>query len=214
MGEGPKRGRPRSAAVDRAILDMALALFVEGGLENVSYDQISKRSGVSRAAIYRRWASRPQLLISAIEARAADPDATPPDWADRNFRARLDWFILQTPKLMLSPFYRRLAGEIIARPQAAADLTFLFNESIVRPQQEIFGRVACEHEFRRKEDARATGVRAARRLQDPRRVAGQIAHARIDLRDSHPYRSHVVSGQLKLLLEKIIARWSPARLEL
>ena len=141
MGEGPKRGRPRSAAVDRAILDMALALFVEGGLENVSYDQISKRSGVSRAAIYRRWASRPQLLISAIEARAADPDATPPDWADRNFRARLDWFILQTPKLMLSPFYRRLAGEINARPQAAADLTFLFNESIVRPQQEIFGRL-------------------------------------------------------------------------
>ena len=62
--------------------------------------------------------------------------------------------------------------------------------------------------------ARATSVRAARRLQDPRRVAGQIAHARIDLRDSHPYRSHVVSGQLKLLLEKIIARWSPARLEL
>lgn len=139
--EKPRRGRPRSTAVDRAILDMALALFIEGGLDNVSYDQISKRSGVSRAAIYRRWASRPQLLVSAIEARAADPESMPPDWAERDFRARLDWFILQTPKLMLSPFYRRLAGEIIAQPQARADLTFLFNESIARPQRLIFGRL-------------------------------------------------------------------------
>lgn len=141
MTEKAKRGRPRSPAVDRAILDMALALFIEGGLDHVSYDQISRRSGVSRAAIYRRWTSRPQLLISAIEARAADPDAMPPDWAERNFRARLDWFILQTPKLLLSPFHRRLAGEIIAQPQARTELSLLFNETIGRPQRLLFGRL-------------------------------------------------------------------------
>ncbi|OYU70178.1 MAG: hypothetical protein CFE28_09325 [Alphaproteobacteria bacterium PA2] len=141
MTDKARRGRPRNPAVDRAILDMALTLFIEGGLDNVSYDQISRRSGVSRAAIYRRWASRPQLLVAAIEARTADDDASPPDWAERDFRARLDWFILQTPKLMLSPFYRRLAGEIIAQPQARADLTFLFNETIARPQRLIFARL-------------------------------------------------------------------------
>jgi len=69
------------------------------------------------------------------------PDASPPDWADRDFRARLDWFILQTPKLILSPFYRRLAGEIIAQPQAQADLIHLFNESIARPQRLVFERL-------------------------------------------------------------------------
>lgn len=141
MTDKARRGRPRNPAVDRAILDMALTLFVEGGLDNVSYDQISRRSGVSRAAIYRRWASRPQLLVAAIEARTDDDDVSPPDWAERDFRARLDWFILQTPKLMLSPFYRRLAGEIIGQPQARADLTFLFNETIARPQRLIFSRL-------------------------------------------------------------------------
>jgi len=141
MTDKARRGRPRNPAVDRAILDMALTLFIEGGLDNVSYDQISRRSGVSRAAIYRRWASRPQLLVAAIEARADDEGASPPDWAERDFRARLDWFILQNSETHALAVLQAAGGEIIAQPQSRADLTFLFNESIARPQRLIFGRL-------------------------------------------------------------------------
>ena len=141
MTEKAKRGRPRSSAVDRAILTQAFDLFVEGGLENVSYDQISKRSGISRAAIYRRWASRPLLLTSAIESHVREDLDVQPDWSKMNYQARLAWFINQAPKLIVSPFFRRLAGEVLARPNGHPDLNFIFHESISRPQKLAFGRL-------------------------------------------------------------------------
>jgi len=111
-----KRGRPRSLEVDDAILAGALNLFVEGGVDNVSYEQISKQSGVSRAAIYRRWSSRSKLLASAIEAHARASYGPPPENSKSSFRERLDGFILYVPRLVLSPFFLRLSGEILARP--------------------------------------------------------------------------------------------------
>jgi AcrR family transcriptional regulator len=61
-------GRPRSKAVDEAILRAALTLFFEHGVEGASIAQIARRAGVAKTSIYRRWPTREALLAQAIEA--------------------------------------------------------------------------------------------------------------------------------------------------
>jgi AcrR family transcriptional regulator len=74
-GQQPKRaGRPRSEVADRAILDTAFKLFVEGGIEGANIDQIAKISGVARTTIYRRWRSREALIAQAVEVARGLPE--------------------------------------------------------------------------------------------------------------------------------------------
>jgi AcrR family transcriptional regulator len=59
-------GRPRDPAADEAILRTAIQLFLEEGIEAVCIDQIAKRTGISRAPIYRRWSDREDVLVHAL----------------------------------------------------------------------------------------------------------------------------------------------------
>jgi AcrR family transcriptional regulator len=70
-------GRPRDGAVDEAILKTAIELFVEHGVEGANFDQIAKRSGTSRASIYRRWNSKEELLASALRSTKKTPAISP-----------------------------------------------------------------------------------------------------------------------------------------
>lgn len=62
----PLPGRPRSAEADRSVLEAALNLFLEGGVEAVKVGAAAKRSGVTRATVYRRYPRREDLIIAAI----------------------------------------------------------------------------------------------------------------------------------------------------
>jgi AcrR family transcriptional regulator len=74
----PRRpGRPRSARVDRAVLDAVLPLLVETGLEGLTIDALAVRAGVGKAAIYRRWATKEAIVADAF--RAINDQVTMPD---------------------------------------------------------------------------------------------------------------------------------------
>lgn len=75
----PAKGRPRSEAVSQSILEAALDLIAEHGtVADVSVEAIADRSGVSKATIYRRWASKEELLAAAIESvKAPLPTSMP-----------------------------------------------------------------------------------------------------------------------------------------
>ena len=70
-----KRGRPRSADADVAILDAALALAGEVGVRALSMDEIASRAGVSKATIYRRWSSKEELVLDALRSAIEPVDA-------------------------------------------------------------------------------------------------------------------------------------------
>jgi AcrR family transcriptional regulator len=67
----PRRGRPRDAHVDRAILDATLQELRDVGYQRMSLDGIATRAGVSKPTIYRRWPNKPSLAIGAIEVLVA-----------------------------------------------------------------------------------------------------------------------------------------------
>jgi AcrR family transcriptional regulator len=64
-------GRPRSAETELAILDATLAILVEEGFGGMSIESVAARAGVGKAAIYRRWSSKEQVVIEALRGHVA-----------------------------------------------------------------------------------------------------------------------------------------------
>jgi len=102
-------GRPRNLAHDDAVLDAVVALIEAD--EPITVQAVVAGSGVSRAAIYRRWPGLTELVAAALdrgraaiaidttartvraaleEALYGDPEATRgSEYSERRFRARL-----------------------------------------------------------------------------------------------------------------------------
>lgn len=70
--DGPPRGRPRSEAVERSILEGVMKLLEEGvPLGEVSIERVARTAGVGKATIYRRWSGKEELFVDVL--RAAEP---------------------------------------------------------------------------------------------------------------------------------------------
>ncbi|MET8224358.1 TetR/AcrR family transcriptional regulator [Streptomyces sp. NPDC004082] len=66
------RGRPRSEAVERAIIEGVMKLLEEGvPLGEVSIERVARTAGVGKATIYRRWRGKEELFVDVL--RAAEP---------------------------------------------------------------------------------------------------------------------------------------------
>jgi AcrR family transcriptional regulator len=58
--------RPRSIAAHRKVLDAALNLFAERGIDATSMDAIAEASGVSKATIYKHWRDKDKLCLEML----------------------------------------------------------------------------------------------------------------------------------------------------
>lgn len=58
--------RPRSTEAHEKVLNAALELFAERGIETTSMDAIAQASGVSKATIYNHWKDKEALLLEAM----------------------------------------------------------------------------------------------------------------------------------------------------
>jgi AcrR family transcriptional regulator len=68
-------GRPTRQEAERrhaVLLDTAIRLFLERGLDAVSVDEIAKQSSVAKRFIYGRYRDKSELFVSAIEHAFAD----------------------------------------------------------------------------------------------------------------------------------------------
>lgn len=73
---GPARGRPRSEAVERSIIEGVMKLLEEGvPLAEVSIERVARTAGVGKATIYRRWSGKEELFVDVM--RAAEPPDPP-----------------------------------------------------------------------------------------------------------------------------------------
>ncbi len=66
-GEAHRRpGRPRDPGYDKAILDATLEILNTKGYAGLTIDGVAAKTGVGRPTIYRRWSSKPALVIAAL----------------------------------------------------------------------------------------------------------------------------------------------------
>jgi len=76
-------GKPAGAAVlqesvTSAILRAAFAEMAESGYARMSMDAVARRAGVGKAAIYRRWSSKQEMVV-ALTAQIGVPLADTAD---------------------------------------------------------------------------------------------------------------------------------------
>lgn len=71
-----KRGRPRSAEAEQAILKSAFAVLSEKGVSGLTVEGVAARAGVGKPTIYRYWANAQELALAAILAQPL-PDTLP-----------------------------------------------------------------------------------------------------------------------------------------
>lgn len=67
--------RRRGKALERALLDAAWEELAETGYANMTMEGVAKRAGTSKPVLYRRWPSRAELVIAAVQFRM--PEVTP-----------------------------------------------------------------------------------------------------------------------------------------
>jgi AcrR family transcriptional regulator len=67
----PRRGRPRDAQAEQAILQTTIAILSEVGFNQLTIEAVAARAGVGKPTIYRRWPSKAELVLDAIERLAA-----------------------------------------------------------------------------------------------------------------------------------------------
>jgi AcrR family transcriptional regulator len=129
------RGRPRSAKSQKAILAAAIEILLEHGLNSMSMDDVAKRANVSKATIYRWWASKELLAMDALATEWALP--TPSSGLNTgslrgDLLARLRPWLRQ---LKLKPYERIIAG-LLAQTQTDPEFAKLYREHFVAPRRD------------------------------------------------------------------------------
>lgn len=71
---GRARGRPRDPDLDEAVLGATLALLGERGYQNLRIGDIAERAGTGLGALYRRWPSKRDVVLAALERAVPDRD--------------------------------------------------------------------------------------------------------------------------------------------
>jgi AcrR family transcriptional regulator len=71
------RGRPRSAAIDEAVLAAVRRQLAEGGYASLSFAAVAAEAGTTRPAIYRRWATKAALAESAMASYPTGEPSVP-----------------------------------------------------------------------------------------------------------------------------------------
>src|SRR5215207_3228411 len=127
-------GRPRSASAHSAILEAAVALFVDRGFEGMSVEAVAAEAGVGKTTIYRRWRSKEELVVDAIAERFADPSAPETgNVRDDLVQSARELHLLMSSSRTGAVFPRM--GSEVAR---GSRLGRLYGERVIGPRRAIF----------------------------------------------------------------------------
>lgn len=113
-------GRPRDPHIDAAVLAATLAALDESGYRHLALEDVARRAGTTKPAVYRRWPGRQHLVLAALAARLGR--ATVPDTGctmcdlNEGIGVFLDAFRQIRPDVLVS-----LLADCTADPQLRAE---------------------------------------------------------------------------------------------
>jgi AcrR family transcriptional regulator len=130
-------GRPRSVQSHQAMLRAALELLAEVGFNAMSMDAIAARAGVGKTTIYRRYASKEELVADAIENVREEiilPD-TGTLWGD------IEALIQNAAQITLSPMGRQTVAMIINSASSNPQFAQIYWTKYLNPRRKTFAIV-------------------------------------------------------------------------
>jgi AcrR family transcriptional regulator len=132
-----KTGRPRSIQSHQAMLRATLALLAEVGFDTMSIDAIATRAGVGKTTIYRRYASKAELVADAIES--IREEIMIPDTG--NLQDDMNAIIQNAAQITLSPLGRQTVAMIISSASSNAQFAQIYWIKYLQPRRQAFAIV-------------------------------------------------------------------------
>jgi AcrR family transcriptional regulator len=139
--------------MDGAILVAAIQLLSEVGYARLTVAEVARRAGVSKPAIYRRWAQKSQLVVEAMVTQM--PMRLPPDTGSTtgDLLALTEQLMTTMTKTPMGRVLPGLVAEMAADPVLAASYRAL----IIEPTRMLW-RAAVEAGMARGDLADDTDV--------------------------------------------------------
>ncbi len=129
------------------MFDAVLEVYSETSWRGFTLDAVGRRARVGRAALYRRWDSKDELLVQALEARSPLPD--PIDTGSlRTDLVELAGQLLRGYRTTSGLVSLRVALDARAHPDLLARLTDTLNRSRVLAARTIVHRAVARGELR------------------------------------------------------------------
>jgi AcrR family transcriptional regulator len=126
--------RPRSARAHEQVLEAALELFAERGIDGASMDAIAEASGVSKATIYKHWPDKDSLCLEAM-ARANGLDEEPPVIPADDIRAAMVILLSHRPKRLDVERQKRLMPHFMAYAARNPGFGMTWRARVLEPPQ-------------------------------------------------------------------------------
>jgi AcrR family transcriptional regulator len=125
--KGARAGRPRDQQIDIAVLKATLAVLDEAGYGGLTIEEVARDAGTTKPAVYRRWPTRQQLVLSALRQRLGEAHAPDTGCTLCDLDECLKLFVAafrRMPPGVIGPLFADCAGD---REVRAMFMTTLFD---------------------------------------------------------------------------------------
>jgi AcrR family transcriptional regulator len=126
-----RRGRPRDAGIDAAIIEATVAELVERGFLGLSIEAVAARAGVAKTTLYRRWSSTAELGLDALRSFADDGAQPPPG----SVRDQLVWLIDGMRRTWGDPQYGAIMRRVSADGTTRPDIYCETRDRLIKPHR-------------------------------------------------------------------------------
>ena len=135
--------QPAGAAILRPEkTDAIIAAFFEelgkDGFEGLTMDRVAKRAGVGKAALYRRWPSKQDMLIDLV-GQYATRAVVPPDTG--SLRGDLQAIADDAIAVLANPLVRNVIRSLIAEAHRSPELAAVLTERFSTPRRRAGARM-------------------------------------------------------------------------
>src|SRR5262245_51839612 len=132
--------RPLSARAHEQVLDVALRLFAERGIDATSMDAIAEASGVSKATIYNHWQDKDALCLEVM-ARLYGADEEPPALESDDIRSGIAAVLGRRPSEQRSEMQTRIMPHLMAYATRNHDFGMAWRSRAMEPPRKQLTRL-------------------------------------------------------------------------
>jgi AcrR family transcriptional regulator len=132
--------RTPSKEAHEKVLSAALKLIAQRGIEGTSMDAIAAESGVSKATVYKHWASKDALLIDVIRQQSSNFPVAETGDPRADLIALLTHLARRVKSEQLARIWPRVIGYAASNPEFARAM----QQHVFHPRREMILRILSE----------------------------------------------------------------------
>jgi AcrR family transcriptional regulator len=129
----PRLGRKRDHTRDAEILDATIEVLAETGYDGMTIDMVAARAKAGKATVYRRWATKPDLVLDAVaclKAKDLDLESLPDTGTLRGDLVAM----VRSPTIQESQRKLQVMAGIVSMIARDRELAAAAREAIIEPR--------------------------------------------------------------------------------